>query len=373
MITQLSNHKPYICIPKFNMKKILSLSVVCCLALLGFNSCSEDFQVTAPYKDITFVYGFLDMKDTAHYIRIQKAFLDESKGAIEMAKTPDSSFFNDADLKVEMKVVNPLLPAPNNLVNIIYLNRVDLNMEGYPKDSGIFFSNPSYAYKFKDNLNASYKYRLVITNLRNGTKDSSEINIINANKFYLNLPTFYKLKFDQTIPNELYKYNLVINFDANSYVKYMEGIIKFNWVEKDVIKGTSVRKSANFNIESKPTSNKSQEPLTSYNSRFFSFLRDAIGTAPDGVERYMDSCDIMVYGGGVDYYNYTITKLIQSGLTADQSKPIFTNVSGKDVYGVFTTRTLITRLNVPIDTATMDSLKVNPLTAPLKIKGVSED
>lgn len=355
------------------MKKILSLSVVCCLALLGLNSCSEDFQVTAPYKDITFVYGFLNMKDTAHYIRIQKAFLDESKGAIEMAKTADSSFYNDADLNVVMKVINPFLPDSNNPIKTISMNRVDLNNEGFPKDSGIFFNQPSYAYKFKENLNASYKYRLVITNLRNGTKDSSEIYIINANKFYLNLPTFYKLKFVQTTQNEPNKYDLAINFGANSYVKYMEGIIKFYWVEKDVINGTSVRKSANFNIESKATSDKAQEPLTSYYSRFFSFLRDAIGEAPNGVERYMDSCDIMVYGGGIDYYNYTITKLIQSGLTADQSKPIFTNISGKDVYGVFTTRTLITRLNVPIETATMDSLKVNPLTAPLKIKGVSED
>ncbi|MCC7244082.1 MAG: hypothetical protein IT269_00265, partial [Saprospiraceae bacterium] len=59
------------------MQKLLFLPL---LALL-VASCSNDFDVAAPWKEIPVVYGLLSPQDTAHYIRIEKAFLDASEGA----------------------------------------------------------------------------------------------------------------------------------------------------------------------------------------------------------------------------------------------------------------------------------------------------
>ena len=82
------------------MKKLV-LSAIGLAVMLGLHSCSEDFEITAPYKDITVAYGILNITDTAHYIRIQKAFLDENKSAIDMAKVADSNFYAQLDVKVK--------------------------------------------------------------------------------------------------------------------------------------------------------------------------------------------------------------------------------------------------------------------------------
>src|SRR5437764_4127391 len=62
----------------FSIRRILLLLPVLCLLA----SCSEDFTVGAPYKAITVVYGIMDVGDTAHYIRIQKAYYDENMSAL---------------------------------------------------------------------------------------------------------------------------------------------------------------------------------------------------------------------------------------------------------------------------------------------------
>jgi hypothetical protein len=152
-------------IPKFLFPTLL-------LASLGLCSCTTKFDVAAPYKNITVVYGFLDQNDTAHYVRIEKAFLDNSKNALVMATVPDSSYFPALDVKMERFDVN------GTLVDTIHLNRVDMNAEGYTKQSGTFFTSPNYAYKFTILLDGNYTYQLVITNLLTGDVDSASAPVI---------------------------------------------------------------------------------------------------------------------------------------------------------------------------------------------------
>ncbi|MEO6758455.1 MAG: hypothetical protein ABIO24_03305 [Saprospiraceae bacterium] len=49
------------------MKKLLLLLP---LAALLLASCTNDFDVTAPWKEIPVVYAILSAKDTAQYVRI---------------------------------------------------------------------------------------------------------------------------------------------------------------------------------------------------------------------------------------------------------------------------------------------------------------
>lgn len=344
------------------MKKLIAAFLT--LTCLWCSSCSEDFQVTAPYKDITFVYSFLSMQDNAHYIRIQKAFLDENKSAVEMAKEADSNYYQN--LEVTVREI-----SGKNILNNFPLQKVDMAQEGLPKDTGSFFDNPSYAYKFTHKLDPQYNYRLVIFNPQNGYSDSSEIKIVDTTKLYLSLSSNSKFKFDKTIPANTSKYNLVILNNPGSNIKYMEGFIRFFWDDKNIVSGDVIRKSADFLLDSRPTGSSSQEVMTTSNQSFYYFLKSVMGDAPDNHERYLDSCDFYVYAGGVDYYNYRLAKTFHSGLTADQSQPIFTNIIGKDIYGLFSTKAVAFKLQVPIDTATMDSLMLNSITNPLRIKGTA--
>ncbi|RYZ40703.1 MAG: DUF4249 family protein [Sphingobacteriales bacterium] len=345
------------------MKKLLVL-ILGIGSFAGIQGCSEDFKVAAPYKDISFVSGFLNMRDTAHYIRIQKAFLDESLSAIDMAKVADSSFFNQ--LEVVMKEVQG-----SNVINTIPLMRVDMTNEGYPKQSGAFFNAPNYAYKFKKALNPSLKYRLVITHTNTGNIDSSEINIIDTSALTVTdmFSNSFRVNFARSRPADKYKYQLIVT--GNSSMKYYQGVVTFHWLERNSLTGAESRKSAEFTVESKAAPGALNTfPLETENIRFYSFLSDAMRPAEPGVERYMDSCDVYVYAAGVDFFNYMITNSVQSGgITADQAKPLYTNIRGKDVYGLFTTRTERFRLNVPLDSVTLDSIRVHPVTQSLNVKG----
>ena len=76
------------------MKKCLGIFIASMIAL-GMGSCSEDFDIAAPYKDITVVYGLMNIGEPVQYIRIQKAFLDPNKSALEVAKIPDSNYYRN--------------------------------------------------------------------------------------------------------------------------------------------------------------------------------------------------------------------------------------------------------------------------------------
>ena len=129
---------PYLC-QYSNDKKMRRLFLVAFSALaLSITGCSEDFEIAAPYKDITLVYAMLNHADTVHYIRIQKAFMDDNKSAIDMAKLPDSSYYADGVLDVR---VEELLPN-GNVNGSTALTRVNMADEGVTKDPGMFYHRP---------------------------------------------------------------------------------------------------------------------------------------------------------------------------------------------------------------------------------------
>lgn len=337
--------------------KQLRLILIALFASFFFYSCSDDFKVAAPYKNITLVYGLLNIDDTAHYIRIQKAFLDENKSAVVMAASADSSFYKTLDV-VMKEIVSGVVTKTIPLV------KVDANLEGYPKDTGTFFTSPNYAYKFKETLNPNNRYRLVITNPDLGFVDSAEIKLINSKDLAPLIGSNYNIDFSKMKNNKFAIYTRV-PVDA----KYIEAKITFRWVEKNVVAGTETDHAADFLLASMPITNNAFN-IEKNNAELYSFIKESMRTAPANVERYIDSCDISFAVGGQELYDYIIVTNSQSGgLTGDQIKPTFTNIKGKDVYGLFSSRGTKFYKNIPISGATIDSMKVNPITSDLGIVG----
>ena len=71
------------------MKKLLIL-ILPFLMVLYVVSCEEDFDINAPYQDITVVYGLIDQGQDSIFLKINKAFLGDGD-VMEMAKIEDSS------------------------------------------------------------------------------------------------------------------------------------------------------------------------------------------------------------------------------------------------------------------------------------------
>jgi hypothetical protein len=367
--------------------------------MIGMTSCSEDFEVAAPYKQVTVVYAMLNPKDTAHYVRVQKVFVDEKKSAIDMAKVSDSSFYKEGEIDVILEEIRN-----NGQVNAYPLTRVNLAAEGYPKYAASgdqnFFTTPHYGYKTKQTLNSAYKYNVKVVNKVSGetvetvptTAGSKGIGIVNTNDQNV-IGGFYISKFHEDARDHFIDlertsassfYRLLGNVPANGTI--IEGILRFRWVDKNTISGAQVDRSVDYHFDD-TTGNNGRFLLTTSNTSIYSFLADAIGPAPANTERYMDSCDIIVWAGSEELYRYQQINLAQgSGITGDQIKPNYTNLTGsKSVLGLVASRTYVMARNVPLGREapsggsgnysanySIDSLRTNPITANLNIKGRSD-
>ena len=358
------------------MKKLFFPIVA--LALSALVGCSEKIKVAAPYKNITIIYGLLDQQDTAHYVRIQKAFLDNNKSALDMAKAADSNFFRSMNVVVKRYKA---FGATNTLRDTIHLDKVDLNLEGYPKQPGVFFQSPNYAYKFKNYLDPQYFYRIVVTNLETGEIDSANAPVINdldASVFsvpILDDSVINKEGMNFVMPKKYFEllgtyvnpanYNF---YGQTSPVAVAQAIIRFNWWDSTA--GTPRKPgSYDYNAGYFPMT---QTPAFIYkieNQQLFFALRDGMGQAPPNTIRLLDRTDIFIYLSTPDYYSYYQVSLTAgTGLTGSEISPVYTNIKGDNALGLFTSRGMKTN-KVTITPKTVDSLIHSPILSGTNLVG----
>ena len=348
------------------MKKFLLPLLV---LLIGISSCSEDFEVAAPYKQITVVYGLLDVGQSAQYIRVQKAFMDENKSAIVMAKDADSSYYDS--VRVEMREI-----TGTGVTTFPALNRVDLQAEGYRKDDGSFFTSPSYAYKVTQRIQAGRRYRLVITNTVTGRVDSAETEVIDSSRTAIQI-TQIDFQFGFKINFARQAGSFGVQFNNNAFpaqAKMLEAVMRFHVIERNIASGAESERILDYTFARTDTSDQ-QDFLrpSGANAGFYSFLASELGPAPAGIERRLDSPDVIIYLGTRDLLRYQIFNNASGGLTGDQIRPIYTNIQSRDgsALGLFAARTTRVALEVPLDVMVIDSLRANPQTVGLNIVGLA--
>jgi len=66
-------------------------------AAATFAGCSTELDINAPYKDISVVYGLLNMRDSVHLVKINKAYLGEGD-AYTFAQIADSNEYQGEDI-----------------------------------------------------------------------------------------------------------------------------------------------------------------------------------------------------------------------------------------------------------------------------------
>jgi hypothetical protein len=132
------------------MKKLLLLASL--FATL-FTACSTDIAINAEWKDTTLVLGLLNTDHKTHYIRIHKAFLDEKRGAFEVAQIQDSLYYQTLVVKVERIVSDAVIET----YNCVKIDTAILQ-------PGIFASPDLILYRFSTDtfLDVNSTYRLVI-------------------------------------------------------------------------------------------------------------------------------------------------------------------------------------------------------------------
>ncbi|MBI5917268.1 MAG: DUF4249 family protein [Bacteroidetes bacterium] len=328
------------------MKKPLFIASL--FVLLFAVSCSNDFNVIANWKDIPVVYGLLNIGDTAHYIRVERAFLDPEANALEQAKIIDSIYYDDAIVQLE-RVSNG---------QVFTLEKVDGNLEGYVRESGVFADEPNWLYKIDSSvilLKAGETIRLRIDRGDGLPEVTSSTLILGASK--LNAPGNNSAGFN-------FPYNLMedvswtaadsaVIFDVTLYIQYVEypqtdpsaqvkKTIEWPWA-----RGLRRESSSDIFIVKKQ------------GIAFFETLNNHIEEDPD-MKRVFTGIDVEIIAGGKALENFVNVGLANTGITGANELPTYSNLSeGK---GVFTSVHKLHRNAIGLTTTTRDSLKNGYLT-----------
>jgi len=126
---------------------------------LGTTSCENDFEINAEWKETIIIYGLLDPLDSVQEIKINKAFLNTSGSAYEVAQNPDSLYLDSTYATITEVGTGKIMVLKKTQVN---------------KDSGLFSKQPVYVWTTKEKILPNSEYRVDVINPLTGTKASAK-------------------------------------------------------------------------------------------------------------------------------------------------------------------------------------------------------
>jgi hypothetical protein len=314
------------------MQKTIWVLLGFVLVSLCFSACDNELNVAAKWKEIAIIYGALNPTDTEQYIRIQRAYLDEDKGALTFSQEPDSLYFDTLTVTLD--------EFENGTYKKSYtLNRVNGNTIGLPKDSGIFSSGVNYLYQLKEPIRASsyftsMSYVLTVKNPYTGYTSSSSTLIAGQAELSSPINDFI----DQLFISAQDKHSIVAKYKEGVNVRSYDMIMEAHIEEIDK---ADTSKRTFKTLQWKMFSNKESRSLSGFNdvtslvlsANFFSML-DANLKPNDNIYRRLVDYDLFLYGIGDDFYTYINVNRPSLGIV--QKKPEYTNITNG--YGLFSTR-----------------------------------
>jgi len=127
-----------------------------------FAGCETDFDTTAPWKDITVVYGLISQNDTTHYIKVNKAFLGEDNALTYAVIADSSSYGSDIEVTLTEK-------GDNGSIRTFICDTTTI----YNKEAGVFYYPEQVVYKtdfiVPANLGTqNYIYSIEVRNKKTG-------------------------------------------------------------------------------------------------------------------------------------------------------------------------------------------------------------
>jgi len=311
------------------MKRLLIYSfIVLCLA----SACKTDFEVNAPWKDITVVYGLLNQNDSIHYIKVNRAFLGEENAEV-MALERDSSEYDTTAITVTIE------EKTSSNAQTYTLNPVqDSN-----KALGTFYGPIQTLYYFNEpNLDPASDYKLVIKKNETGEVVTASTPLVQNFKF--SNTSFWNAA-KPKVPffhNGVYK-----SFSHSKWKSAVNGRryqlkVTFHYYEKPAGQsGPLTHKTLDwlFPIVKAPDLDGGDEIGTVIEGEdFYKYVANKLEpvSVSNNVDRCIGSLDFKVSVGGEDLNTYLDVNEPSTGIV--QERPEYTNVfdgNGKEQAGIF--------------------------------------
>jgi hypothetical protein len=338
------------------LKKILFLFGL----IYSITACKNDLVTIDGWKDIPIIYGLLSVNDTATYIRVEKAFVDAQRKPEDIARIPDSLYYND--------VTVTLIRTKNN--ERYTLSRVDGNTEGYTRTDGLFAKTPNYLYKIKNNtiqLKADDEYRIELLKKGQNTPFAkATTKVTGIFDIVVPLPsTALNLRYDNTL-------TVSMQTDEKS-AKVLDVNIILNYEEFPLSNPSNiVTKKATWTMVANAArgngTNGQPTPVLSFSRKgqeFFDYLGNNIPVS-EQLGRRAKSIDVEILAAGQELIDFTSANIANSGITGSQTIPVFTNI--ENGRGIFSSRSVSSSKNYPLSTAMQDLLRNGDLTKKLNFR-----
>lgn len=317
------------------------------LAVVMFGSCNNELIVTDNWKDIPVTWALLNPSDTAHYIKVEKVFLDPSQSALEIARIPDSLYYDN--ITVSLKRI-----ASGEIFN---LERVDGALEGYPRQDGVFAEVPNYLYKIKANeinLVPGDEYQLILD--RGGDLDP-----VTANTVIMSEPNLRAPAAGNGLPFRRGA-NFNFSWDAVEEGGIYELQMRFHYLEKSESTGNVfMPKTASWIIDRNISGLRTEIDGLA----FFQSLRNTIPDDPTAV-RAFQTIEMVLWVAGQELQEFIRITEANTGITSTQDVPTYTNLS--EGLGVFSSRNVLYEDGFTLTQIALDSLKDGVVTSHLNFQ-----
>ncbi len=306
-------------------KIIATLLLISSLFLL--NRCSTDFDMYAEYKDITIVYGLIDISDDTTWVKITKAYTGPGN-ALLMAQNPDSSNYS-YKLEVSLTgVKNGTVLEPIVLDTLTIHNKaiteIFINEDGDTTILNPFYSPDQLVYYAIGSLDADAEYTLDV-NKKDGQISAKTYMV---DDFHITKP-INRIVFSQT-------YDGSIEWLSAKNGKRNEVTLIFNYFELLPGETDTVQKSIYWylGVTNSKTTDGNEELDKGYSGKmFFSLLESELEPIPN-VERWVDDVDMIIACGSQVLSTYI--DINSSGGSLLEEVPIYSNIAGGS--GIFASR-----------------------------------
>jgi len=309
-------------------------------------SCKKELDLNAEWKDVTIVYGILNQLDSAHYLKITKAFLGPGN-ALQYAQVPDSSNY--------LLKLNVFLEAwsESDLMAVYRFDTTTISN----KDSGIFYFPEQLLYVNDSVLNPAYEYRLFIENPETQKVITSKTPLVQT--FLVDKPFAY-----QAISYDVGKSSKVEWISAAGGKRY-QVFVRFYYLETSIPNPSqSVEKYVDWlivpNKSSRTDAGGEELDATYANDGFYSMLHTQLEVNPD-VERAARMVQYHFIVAANDLNTYI--EVTQPTNSIIQEKPTFSNIDNG--IGLFSSRFVQVVDSIQLSQRTITEIRTNPLTSDL--------
>ena len=344
------------------MKTLITISLVCVFLLLG-NSCSNDIDLTSEWKDVPIVYGLLSRTDSVHYIRIEKAFLDDDRSALEIAQIADSIYYPDASLQIKKL---------NSTEEPLVFEKVDAALEGYEREEGVFTTSPNYIYKMilpvGESLEERAEYEMILDRGENFPIVTSQTTVISD--IEMTAPKTPDLSTPLNWGD--YRWELKIRWRAKAPTAFFDVIMLVNIEEYDVNNPSEPQQitlewllKKNQLARTASSNGIISMAMTVPAENFYRFIAAKLEPKA-GVYRKFKDMDLLIRSGGPEFLDFIQLQQANYGITSSQVIPEYSNLSTG--LGIFSSRNKILYEGYQVSNGTVDSLIDSDYTRDLNFR-----